>query len=103
MPLIFGFPSWFFVLKIRSVFQCLVKASGKLVLLDKLLTRLRERGNRVLIFSQMVRMLDILAEYLTKRRYPFQVRDACCKEQLSTACKTKRWHYCSILPNESTS
>lgn len=44
------------------------------MLLDKLLTRLRERGNRVLIFSQMVRMLDILAEYLTKNRYPFQVR-----------------------------
>ncbi|CAF91591.1 unnamed protein product, partial [Tetraodon nigroviridis] len=31
------------------------RGSGKLVLLDKLLTRLRERGNRVLIFSQMVR------------------------------------------------
>lgn len=43
------------------------------MLLDKLLTRLRERGNRVLIFSQMVRMLDILAEYLTRKRYPFQV------------------------------
>lgn len=48
--------------------------SGKLVLLDKLLTRLRERGSRVLIFSQMVRMLDILAEYLAKKRYTFQVR-----------------------------
>lgn len=55
------------------VVQGLVRGSGKLVLLDKLLTRLRERGNRVLIFSQMVRMLDILAEYLTKHRYPFQV------------------------------
>lgn len=51
-----------------------MRGSGKLVLLDKLLTRLRERGNRVLIFSQMVRMLDILAEYLSKKRYPFQVR-----------------------------
>lgn len=51
-----------------------MRGSGKLVLLDKLLTRLRERGNRVLIFSQMVRMLDILAEYLAKKRYPFQVR-----------------------------
>lgn len=55
-------------------FQVLVRGSGKLVLLDKLLTRLRERGNRVLIFSQMVRMLDILAEYLAKHRYPFQVQ-----------------------------
>lgn len=30
----------------------LVKYSGKLVLLDKLLPRLREQGHRVLIFSQ---------------------------------------------------
>lgn len=43
--------------------------------MDKLLTRLRDRGNRVLIFSQMVRMLDILAEYLTIKHYPFQVRN----------------------------
>lgn len=53
--------------------QSLIRSSGKLILLDKLLTRLRERGNRVLIFSQMVRMLDILAEYLTIKHYPFQV------------------------------
>ncbi|CAF88825.1 unnamed protein product, partial [Tetraodon nigroviridis] len=52
--------------------QAVARGSGKLVLLDKLLTRLRERGNRVLIFSQMVWMLDILAEYLTRKRYPFQ-------------------------------
>ena len=51
-----------------------MRGSGKLVLLDKLLTRLKERGNRVLIFSQMVRMLDILAEYLALKRYTFQVR-----------------------------
>lgn len=56
--------------------QSLVRGSGKLVLMDKLLTRLRERGNRVLIFSQMVRMLDILAEYLAMKHYPFQVRYA---------------------------
>ena len=56
------------------VLQSLIRSSGKLILLDKLLTRLRERGNRVLIFSQMVRMLDILAEYLTIKHYPFQVR-----------------------------
>jgi hypothetical protein len=37
--------------------------SGKMVLLDKLLVRLRERGSRVLVFSQMTRMLDILEDY----------------------------------------
>ncbi|XP_061679527.1 chromodomain-helicase-DNA-binding protein 2 isoform X2 [Syngnathoides biaculeatus] len=62
--------------------QALVRGSGKLVLLDKLLTRLRERGNRVLIFSQMVRMLDILAEYLAKKRYPFQRLDGSIKGEI---------------------
>uniref|UniRef100_A0A8D3D607 Chromodomain helicase DNA binding protein 2 n=1 Tax=Scophthalmus maximus TaxID=52904 RepID=A0A8D3D607_SCOMX len=62
--------------------QSLVRGSGKLVLLDKLLTRLRQRGNRVLIFSQMVRMLDILAEYLAKNRYPFQRLDGSIKGEI---------------------
>lgn len=47
----------------------LLRCSGKLVLLDKLLVRLHDTGHRVLIFSQMVRMLDILSDYLTLRRY----------------------------------
>ena len=43
----------------------LVMSSGKMVLLDKLLARLRQDGHRVLIFSQMVRMLDIMSDYMT--------------------------------------
>ena len=38
--------------------------SGKLTLLDKLLSKLKVQGSRVLIFSQMTRMLDILEDYL---------------------------------------
>ena len=53
--------------------QTLIRGSGKLFLLDKLLVRLRQTGHRVLIFSQMVRMLDILAEYMQLRHFPFQV------------------------------
>lgn len=60
----------------------LLKGSGKLVLLDKLLCRLRETGHRVLIFSQMVRMLDILAEYLQKRHFPFQRLDGSIKGEI---------------------
>ena len=40
----------------------LIKGSGKLVLLDKLLPRLREEGHRVLIFSQFKIMLDLIEE-----------------------------------------
>uniref|UniRef100_A0A7N5JKN1 Chromodomain helicase DNA binding protein 2 n=1 Tax=Ailuropoda melanoleuca TaxID=9646 RepID=A0A7N5JKN1_AILME len=66
----------------QEVLLSLIRSSGKLILLDKLLTRLRERGNRVLIFSQMVRMLDILAEYLTIKHYPFQRLDGSIKGEI---------------------
>ncbi|KRT86668.1 helicase [Oryctes borbonicus] len=62
--------------------QQLLRGSGKLVLLDKLLIRLRETGHRVLIFSQMVRMLDILGEYLQLRHFPFQRLDGSIKGEL---------------------
>lgn len=60
----------------------MLKGSGKLVLLDKLLVRLKETGHRVLIFSQMVRMLDILAEYLSKRHFSFQRLDGSIKGEI---------------------
>merc|ERR1711871_252016 len=44
---------------------------GKMVLLDKLLGKLFERGHRVLIFSQMTRMLDILEDYLWSKQYKY--------------------------------
>lgn len=53
----------------------LIYGSGKLVLLDKLLARFREKGDRVLVFSQMVTMLNIIEEYLLLRRYQFQRLD----------------------------
>lgn len=62
--------------------QTLLKGSGKLVLLDKLLCRLKETGHRVLIFSQMVRMLDILADYLQKRHFSFQRLDGSIKGEM---------------------
>ncbi|KAJ2859871.1 ATP-dependent DNA helicase Hrp3, partial [Coemansia erecta] len=53
----------------------LVKHSGKMVLLDKLMAKLKAGGHRVLIFSQMVRMLDILADYMAMRGYAYQRLD----------------------------
>ena len=53
----------------------LIMNSGKMVLLDKLLQRLNQDGHRVLIFSQMVRMLDILSDYLSLRGYLHQRLD----------------------------
>ncbi len=42
----------------------MVESSGKLVLLDKLLPKLQSQGHRVLIFSQMVKVLNILEDFL---------------------------------------
>ncbi|EKV07280.1 Chromatin remodeling complex subunit (Chd3), putative [Penicillium digitatum PHI26] len=43
----------------------LVEASGKLQLLNLMLPRLRERGHRVLIFSQFLENLNIIEDFLT--------------------------------------
>lgn len=55
----------------EDVFQSLVSASGKLQLLHKLLPKLKEKGNRVLIFSQMTKMLDILEDFLSFMGYKY--------------------------------
>lgn len=47
----------------------LVYNCGKLSILDKLLPKLREQDSRVLIFSQMTRMLDILEDYCLWRQF----------------------------------
>lgn len=46
----------------------MVQSAGKLVLIDKLLPKMKAGGHKVLIFSQMVRCLDILEDYLIQRR-----------------------------------
>ncbi|KAG0487904.1 hypothetical protein HPP92_006715 [Vanilla planifolia] len=65
-----------------SKVERIVVSSGKLVILDKLLKRLRDTNHRVLIFSQMVRMLDILAEYLKLRGFQFQRLDGSTRADL---------------------
>ncbi|KAM0789450.1 hypothetical protein ACM66B_000272 [Microbotryomycetes sp. NB124-2] len=60
----------------------LVMNSGKMVLLDKLLARLKADGHRVLVFSQMVRMLDILSDYCALRGYLHQRLDGTVPSEL---------------------
>lgn len=49
----------------------LVDNSGKMVILDKILRRMKAQGSRVLIFSQMSRVLDILEDYCVFREYKY--------------------------------
>ena len=45
----------------------LVEQCGKMQILDRLMKKLRSRGHKVLIFSQMTRMLDLLESYFQQR------------------------------------
>jgi SNF2 family DNA or RNA helicase len=58
-----------------DVQQQLIMASGKMVLLDKLLAKLFQNGHKVLIFSQMTRVLDLIQDYCVHRRYQFERLD----------------------------
>lgn len=49
----------------------LVFNAAKMIMLDKLLKRLQAQGSRVLVFSQMSRMLDILEDYSVMRGYQY--------------------------------
>lgn len=51
--------------------QDIVDVSSRMVVLDKLLTKLHKRGARVLLFSQMVIMLNILQDYLEWKGYKY--------------------------------
>ncbi|KAK6920103.1 Glutamine-Leucine-Glutamine, QLQ [Dillenia turbinata] len=46
----------------------LVRSCGKLWILDRILIKLQRSGHRVLLFSTMTKLLDILEEYLQWRR-----------------------------------
>jgi SNF2 family DNA or RNA helicase len=49
----------------------LIRASGKLELLHRILPKLKASGHRVLLFSQMTALLNILEDYLAGRGYSY--------------------------------
>jgi len=59
----------------RLLADQLVQSSGKMVLLMKLLPKLQSGGHKVLIFSQMVKVLDLLEELLRHRKYKYERLD----------------------------
>lgn len=55
-----------------SMGEHLIETSGKLIILDQLLKKLyTEGGHKVLIFSQMTMVLDILEDYCNYRMYKY--------------------------------
>jgi chromodomain-helicase-DNA-binding protein 7 len=55
--------------------ESLIQSAGKMILLDKLLAKLKRDNHRVLIFSQMTRMLDILEDYCMSKRFSYERLD----------------------------
>ncbi|KAK9815748.1 hypothetical protein WJX72_008847 [[Myrmecia] bisecta] len=55
-----------------SELDLLVQASGKMVLLHKLLPKLKAEGHKVLIFSQFKIMLDVLEDMLRLSNFPVE-------------------------------
>ncbi|EFN82007.1 Lymphoid-specific helicase [Harpegnathos saltator] len=49
----------------------LIKSSGKLLVLDAMLAKLKAQGHKVLLFSTMTMILDIIEDYLSLRDYKY--------------------------------
>ncbi|XP_044741510.1 chromatin-remodeling ATPase INO80 [Chrysoperla carnea] len=59
--------------------ETLVTDAGKLSVLDPLLKRLKQEGHRVLIYSQMTKMIDLLEEYMWHRKHKYMRLDGSSK------------------------
>ena len=50
--------------------ELLIRVSGKIELLDRMLPKLFRAGHRILMFFQMTQIMDIMQDYLNFRRTP---------------------------------
>merc|ERR1719422_2653141 len=60
----------------------MTKACGKLVLMSKMLKKLKAEGHRVLIFSQMTKLLDLLEDFLEGEGYKYERIDGSITDTL---------------------
>ena len=59
-------------------FGSLIADSSKLAQLDLILKEKKKNGDKVLIFCQMTKMLDILEDFMNLRKYSFFRLDGAC-------------------------
>jgi len=73
-PYLFGVCASEAPLSINGAYEinALTKACGKLIVMQQMLRKLKEQGHRVLIFSQMTKMLDILEDFLEGEGYKYE-------------------------------
>ncbi|PKS07606.1 hypothetical protein jhhlp_006212 [Lomentospora prolificans] len=70
----------------KKMHRNLVEASGKLLLLELMLPKLKEQGHRVLIFSQFLAQLDIVEDFLAGMELSYKRLDG----SMSSLEKQKR-------------
>ena len=63
-PFLFRSDAW-------TVDESLIRSSGKFLLLDSMLPKLKAAGHRVLLFSQMTALMDLLEDFFRYRSYEF--------------------------------
>ena len=63
-PFLFRSDAW-------TVDESLIRSSGKFLLLDAMLPKLKAAGHRILLFSQMTALMDLLEDFFRYRRFEF--------------------------------
>ena len=62
----------YFYYDVETVDEELVSSAGKVHMLDRVLPKMKACGHKVLIFSQMTKLMDILELYFDLRQYTFR-------------------------------
>lgn len=55
-----------------EIINMMVKASSKLTFIDGILPEIKQKGSKVVIYFQLVRMMDIVEDYLRHRGFSFE-------------------------------
>lgn len=56
------------------------RVSGKFELLDRMIPKLKKKGHKILLFTQMTKLLNLLDHYFTYRGFRFLRLDGATKE-----------------------
>ena len=80
-----------------SATEEIVTASGKMIILDRLLDKLFANGHRVVLFSQYTRTLDIINDYLILRNKTFLRLDGQTNRVMREVYSKYSYSYCDSL------
>ncbi|XP_046824794.1 lymphoid-specific helicase-like [Vespa crabro] len=58
-------------ISVSTINDDIIKSSGKLLVMDAMLSKLKSQGHKVLLFSTMTTILDVIEDYLSLRDYKY--------------------------------